>query len=281
MPMNDRRIGSLTIFSAAVLWSFGGLLGKAISLNGLSIAILRGGISALTIGLYRKSWRVHLSRSVLIAGISLSLTTLLYMMANKLTTAANAIVLQYTSPIYIIVFAWIFYKQKPKRDDVIALLFVLFGLLIFFSRELSGGHLLGDALGLLSGLSFAGVFFANKMKDANPVDAVYLGNVLNFLLLPLIFFDDQLYHINAMDITLLLIMGIFQLGIAYILFSKGIQKISATHANIIAIIEPILNPVWVFIFLDELPNAMALMGGAVVLVTILIYNQSQMKKAST
>ncbi len=271
--MTEIRKGSIYIFIAATLWSFGGLLGKAIPLNGLSIAILRGGISALTIALYRKTFRVHLSKSVLIAAIALSLTTLFYMMANKLTTAANAILLQYTSPVYIIFFAWLMYKQKPKRLDIYALIGVFIGMFIFFSRELSSGHLLGDLLGLASGVAFAGVFFANKLPNANPVDAVYLGNVLTFFLLPLVFFDQNLSSMDLQSISLLLIMGVFQLGIAYILFSIGISKVSATSANIIATIEPVLNPIWVFIFLNEVPNPIALLGGCIVLITVLIYNQ--------
>lgn len=271
--MSQIQKGSLYIFIAATLWSFGGLLGKAIPLSGLSIAILRGGISALTIALYRKNWRVHISKSVIIAALSLSLTTLFYMVSNKLTTAANAILLQYTSPMYIILFAWILYKQKPKKSDILALMGVFVGMFIFFSRELSSGHLLGDLLGLASGLSFAGVFFANKLPNANPVDAVYLGNLLTFFLLPLVLLDQQIYTFSLNGLIMLMVMGVFQLGIAYILFSKGIQMISATSANIIATVEPVLNPIWVFIILHETPNPIALLGGGIVLITVLIYNR--------
>ena len=275
--MTEIRKGSLYILIAATLWSFGGLLGKAIPLNGLSIAILRGGISALTIAIYRRSFRVHLSKSVIIAAIRLSFITFFYMLSNKLTTAANAILLQYTSPVYIIFFAWILYKQKPKKLDIYALIGVFIGMSIFFSRELSGGHLVGDLLGLASGVAFAGVFFANKLPNANPVDAVYLGNLFTFFLLPIVFFDSNLYSMNLLSTSLLFIMGIFQLGIAYILFSIGIKHVSATSANIIATIEPVLNPVWVFIFLNEVPHPIALLGGSIVLITVLIYNQASTK----
>lgn len=272
------KSGSFYIFLAATLWSFGGVLGKAIPISGLSIAILRGGISAITIALYRKTFSVHLTRSVLIAALSLSFTTLFYMMSNKLTTAANAILLQYTSPLYIILLAWIIYKQKPTQVDLLALLGVGFGMFIFFSRELSSGHLLGDLLGLLSGLCFAGVFFANKLPNANPVDSVYLGNLLTFFLLPLVFFDQSVYTLDYKGWIMLIIMGVFQLGLAYLLFSIGITKISATSANIIATIEPVLNPVWVFLFIHEVPNPIALLGGVIVLATVIIYNQTLMRK---
>lgn len=270
--MRLKNPGTFYILVGAALWSFGGLLGKLIPFNGLTIAALRGLISAIVIGLYRKSFKVHLSPSVVLAGISLTLTTLLYMLSNKMTTAANAIVLQYTSPIYIIFFSWMIYKQKPKQEDLFALGGVSLGILLFFASGLSAGHLLGDFLGLASGLSFAGVFFANKLPNANPIDAVYLGNVLSILLIPFIFFDPHL-NLEFIPWTLLLVMGIFQLGFGYIFFSKGIQRVSATSASILATLEPILNPIWVFLVMGELPSLLALAGAFLVLLTVTLYNR--------
>lgn len=275
--MNSNNHGTISILIAATLWSFGGLLGKLIPFNGLTIAALRGLISALVIGLYRKSFKVHLSPSVLLASISLTLTTLLYMLSNKMTTAANAIVLQYTSPLYIIFFTWFFNHQKPKRNDIFALVGVFSGILLFFASGLSAGHLLGDFLGLASGLSFAGVFFANKLPNANPIDAVYLGNVLSILLIPFIFFDTHL-SLEPLPWILLILMGVFQLGFGYIFFSKGIQHVSATTASILATLEPILNPIWVFIVLKEIPSPLALFGAFLVLITVTLYNRSITQK---
>lgn len=278
--MKNHHLGPLAIFLAATLWSFGGLLGKLLPISGLSVAILRGGIAALVIALYRRRFLVVITKATVLAGISLALTTLLYMSANKLTTAANAVVLQYTSPIYIILLNYIFLKHKPSKLDLFALVGVFTGLLLFFMDALKAGNLTGDLLALASGLSFSGVFFANKLKGANPIESVYLGNLLSFLLLPLVFLDPQIFTLNLKDILLLLVMGIFQLGIAYILFSIGISRVSATSASIIATIEPILNPVWVFLFLGELPTRNALIGACVVLITVIVYNQIQSRNLS-
>lgn len=239
-------------------------MGKMLPISGLSIAILRGGIAAIIIALYRRKFTVYITKATLFAGISLALTTLLYMSANKLTTAANAVVLQYTSPIYIILLNFMILKIKPSKLDFFALIGVFTGLVLFFIDALKVGNVLGDSLALASGLSFAGVFFANKLKGANPIESVYLGNLLSFILLPIVFFDPQVFLMDGLDLLLLFSMGIFQLGIAYILFSIGISKVSATSASIIATIEPILNPVWVFLLLGEKPSFNALVGANIV-----------------
>jgi len=272
LKMKQRLNGPLSILIGALFWSFGGVLGKLIPWNGLSIAAVRGLIAAITIGIYRHSFKVHWTKPVVLAALSLTFTTLLYMVANKLTSAANAIVLQYTSPIFIIFFAYIFDHKLPKRRDVFALIGVMLGISLFFIQQLKGGNLLGDLIALASGLTFAGVFFANRLPNANPMDANYLGNVMSIALLPLIFFDPNFSFNPSLAWGLIVLMGVVQLGFGYIFFSLGIQHTSATTASIIATLEPILNPIWVFLVIGEMPQPIALLGGLIVLVTVLIYN---------
>lgn len=194
------------------------------------------------------------------------------MVANKMTTAANAIVLQYTSPVFIILLSLFVLKQKPKKRDIFALIGVAFGISLFFYEQFRGGNYLGDILALFSGLSFAGVFFANKLPRASPIDATYLGNLFSVFLLPFVFFDPGFMNFSPLPWVMIAIMGIFQLGFGYIFFSLGIKHTSATTSSIIATLEPILNPIWVFLVLGETPKTLALVGGAIVLVTVVIYN---------
>ncbi len=272
LKMKQRLNGPLSILIGALFWSFGGVLGKLIPWNGLSIAAVRGLIAALTIGLYRQSFKVQLTKPVILAAFSLTFTTLLYMVANKLTSAANAIVLQYTSPIFIILFAYVFDHKLPKKRDVFALVGVMLGISLFFIQQLKGGNILGDLIALASGLTFAGVFFANRLPHANPMDANYLGNVMSLALLPFIFLDPNFHFNPSLSWILIAIMGIFQLGFGYIFFSIGIKHTSATTASILATLEPILNPIWVFLVIGEMPDPLALAGGLIVLLTVLIYN---------
>jgi drug/metabolite transporter (DMT)-like permease len=268
----QQTTGPLWIVLGAVFWSFGGVCAKLIPWSGLTISALRGIIAAIVIGLYRRSFRFKLTKSTLAAAVALNLTTILFMMANKMTTAANAIVLQYTSPVFIILLSAIFLKEKPKKRDIMAVVGTLFGVSLFFLDQLKGGNALGNFVAILSGLAFACVFFSYKLPGANPMDATFLGNVMSLLLLPFVFLDSQLFAHGVTPWLVILFMGVFQLGLGYILFSKGIQHTSATTGSILATIEPILNPIWVFLVVGEQPKPLSLVGGAIVLTTIVIYN---------
>lgn len=271
--MSKSKIGPIYIILAAIFWSFGGLLGKLIPWSGISIAALRGIIAAITIAIYRHSFYFKLNKPILLAGISLTITTILFMIANKMTSAANAIVLQYTSPVFIILLTLIIDKQKPKKRDLFAIFGVLIGISIFFFDQFKSGNYLGDLIALGSGLSFAAVFFANKLPNASPIDATYLGNLLSVLILPFILFDQSFISNQSSMIWLyIFLMGVFQLGFGYIFFSLGIKQTAATTSSIIATLEPILNPIWVFLFLNEVPSSLALLGGIIVLITVSIYN---------
>ncbi len=267
------KSGPLYILLAAIFWSFGGVLNKLIPWSGLSIAAIRSLIAAITIGLYRKSFHFKITPSTVAASICIVITTVLFMMANKLTSAANAIVLQYTSPLFIIILSLFVLKQKPKKRDIFALIGVGLGIGLFFFEQFKGGSILGDLLALASGLTFAGVFFSNKLPGASPIDATFMGNALGVLLIPFLFVDQQFTsHFTFWPIVTILVMGVFQQGCGYIFFSKGIKTTSATSSSIIATLEPILNPLWVFLVIGEMPSPLALVGGAIVLGTVMVYN---------
>ncbi len=257
--------------AAAVFWSFGGVLAKAIPFGGLSIAAVRGVVAGVTIGIYRRSFQFKSNPTTWLAAVALFLTTVLFLIATKLTSAANAILLQYTSLFFIILLNWRVDKQKLGLHDALALLGIGIGMILFFYPQLSRDALIGDGLALLAGLMFALVFYVNKQVNAAPLDSVLMGNLMSVVLIPLIFFDAQVTF-DVMPWMLLLIMGIFQLGFGYIFFALGIEKISATQSNVIATLEPILNPIWVYIFLGEPLTWYALLGGLFVLSSIVFYN---------
>jgi drug/metabolite transporter (DMT)-like permease len=267
------KSGPFYILMAALFWSFGGVLNKLIPWSGLTIAALRSIIAAFTIGIYRKSFHFKVTKSTVLASIAIFLTTVLYMSSIKLTSAANAIVLQYTSPVFIILLSLIVYRQKPKKRDMFAVIGVAIGISLFFFEQFQGGSPWGDILALASGLSFAGVFFANRLQGASPIDSTFMGNLLGIIFIPTIFFDKQfITHQSTLPWVMIIVMGIFQQAGGYIFFSKGIKHTPATTAGIIATLEPILNPIWVFLVIGEFPKPLALVGGMIVLGTVLIYN---------
>lgn len=264
--------GSFLIFVAAVMWSFGGLAAKVLTWNAFTIACIRGLIAFFVILLYRGKTRISFSKSTVLSAVSLTLTTTLFMLANKLTTSANAIVLQYSAPVFILIFSMVFEKTRPSSKDLIAVILTIFGISLFFIDRLQTGYWLGDFVGLLSGVSFAGVFLANRLPKANPMDASLLGNLFSVFLVPFLFFDRNFLTFNQTNWIVILLMGTFQLGIPYILFSLGIKKTKAVKSSIIATIEPILNPIWVFLVIGEIPGVLSLIGGMIVLITIALYN---------
>ena len=264
-------MGPVYIMLATLLWSFAGVAAKYIPWHPLSIACVRGTVAAITIGCVRRRWRVTLTRSTVLAALCMNATTVLFMFSNKMTTAANAIIFQYTAPVYVIIGSILVLKMKARPVDIVTVVLTFGGISLFFLDHLGHGKLLGDLLALASGVTFAGVFFFNSMPDANPQDASFLGCALTALLFPALFFDPMLAS-GPVPWVVAILLGIFQLGFAYFFFAKGVQQTGAVTSSIICTAEPILNPIWVFLVVGELPGPLALVGAAVVVASICFYN---------
>jgi len=196
----------------------------------------------------------------------------LFVFANQLTTAAAAILLQFSAPIFILIINFIFYRSKPKFGESIAVLITILGMLLFFADKLDAGHRLGNILAIVSGLSFAGLFICNKRPDTDPVQSVMLGFIINSIIgLPFVFTDP---NITAAPVAwgFMFLLGIVQVGFAYIFFSIGIKRTSALLACLITALEPILNPIWVLLATGEAPGRFAITGGAIIFITVICYN---------
>lgn len=259
--------GNLYIFITAMLWSMGGLLIKFVPGNPIAINGARSVIALLFFFLYRRSFRIRFNPIVLAAGVCLTLTNVLYVMANKLTTAGNAIVLQYLAPIFVLIWHSIYRKKLPSRQQIFFVLLAFFGMVLFFFDQLDGGKLLGNLLAICAGLAFSGVFFLNSLPNASSEDASMTGFLLSFLLsLP---FLGQLDYANVSADAALLILGVFQVGLAYVFYSKGIRLTSPINASLIGLVETLLNPLWVLLFYGEMPGTFALFGAAVILIAVI------------
>lgn len=269
--MKESR-GPLYIFLAAVLWSFAGIGSKFIPWGPLSIACVRGVIGAAVLGAFNRQWFFKPTRAVWLGALATVSTSVLFMTANKLTTAANAIVLQYIAPAIVILLIALFTRTRPSTRDLVMVGVALCGITLFFLDHLGHGALMGDLLAILSSFTFAMMFFANRLPGANAMQASYLGCGLHALLFPALFFDPQFTLADPRVTVAILLMGALQTGLAYVIFSRGIKQTSAVTASIIAMIEPILNPLWVFLFIGERPSALALAGAAIVIIAMTVYN---------
>ena len=268
----EQRKGLLLIFLASVLFSLGGLLIKVIPWQALTINAWRCGISVCMLLLFAKitHHKLKLTPGVLAGAAAMCLTVSSYALANKLTTAANAILIQFTNPVFVILFLWLFFHEKPKKLDIITCVVVFGGIACFFLDGLSAGNLLGNAVALFSGLCYAWVFLLNKIPGGDPLYSTILGHAMCVLIgLPSAVRETEY---SGPIILCAILMGVFQLGLAYVCFTTGIRTAPPVSASLVSGIEPILNPVLVAIVLGESLSGLALLGGAIVFISIMIYN---------
>lgn len=267
-----KRKGTLCVFLAAVLYSLGGLCIKVIPWNGLSINGARNMVAVVVIGLYLLAThhKPKFNKWVLLGAVSVCGTNTLFSVANKLTTAANTIVLQFTAPVFVILLSILFWRKRPTRLDVGACVLVLAGVVCFFVESLDGGGRLGNILALLSGLSYAGVFLMNDLPDGDPISSVFWGDICSVVIgLP---FLVQETEFTAVAIGSVLVLGVFQVGLAYILMCIGLRTTPAVTAALVSGIEPVLNPLLVAAFYGETVGPLALVGAVIVIASVIGYN---------
>ena len=267
-----RHTAIFMVLAASLCFATGGLFMKLIPWNALAINGARNLIASMVIGIYILAihHRLKCNLTVLLGAVSMAGVTTCYAIANKLTTAGNTIILQYTAPVWIMVMVYLFFGKKPDRTGVISLLIVFAGILCFFFEGLSTGRWLGDLIALLSGIFYAGVFMLNSFEKGDALSSVFFGQLLcGIFLSPLVMKETDF---SVPVLLSVLFLGAVQVGLAYIFFTTGTKYIDPLTASIINALEPILNPVLVAVFYHEKLGTLSLIGAAVVLCGILYYN---------
>ena len=269
---NTRRLGTACVLAASLCFSTGGLLMKLIPWNPLAINGVRNAIAAVVIGLYilAPHHKLKFNPTVLAGAISMAGVTTLYAIANKLTTAGNTIILQYTAPIWIVILMFLFFGQKPDKTSVISILIVFAGILCFFFEGLSTGKWLGDLLALLSGIFYAGVFMLNSFEKGDALSSVFFGQLACGIFLSPLVLRESVF--TAPVLLSVFLLGAVQVGLAYIFFTTGTKYTDPVTASIINALEPILNPILVAVFYGEMLGRLSLVGAVIVLAGILYYN---------
>ncbi|MFM8456643.1 MAG: DMT family transporter, partial [Ignavibacteria bacterium] len=246
-------ISILYLLITAILWSTGGLLIQSIDAHPFAIAGGRSMIAGVLLWVYLRKPRFTFSKAQLAGALFYALTVILFVLANKLTSAANAILLQYTGPIHVALFSWMFLKEKVTKIDWLAIIAVIVGMCLFFMDDISTDGMLGNIVAILAGMSFAGLAISLRMqKDESPLESILLGNIVTGL-----FGFAWLYQsmpMNQDSMIGLLLLGIVQLGIPYILYAKAIQHVTALESILIPVLEPLLNPLWVFLASGIIPG---------------------------
>ncbi len=260
----EQRYATGQLIIAALLWSTAGLLIKHIDWPPLAVAGGRGFFAALFLALTAKRLNFTWSRIQILGGIFYAGCTVCFCVATKLTTAANAILLQYTAPVWIALLGAMVLGERTTRLDWITVVVVIGGMGLFLADGLAVGNLAGDVVALFAGIFFAAMTITLRaQKDGSPLESIILGNALAFVIgLPSIMGAGNL---SLDGWTALIVLGVVQLGFSYRFYARAIKHVTALQAVLIPVLEPLLNPVWVLLLMGEKPTLLALVGGAIVL----------------
>lgn len=272
------RKGLIYISVTAFLWSSSGLFIKVLTLDAFQISFFRSSVAALTLVVitflkYRKITFDFDYRTIL-ASVFYSGILIFFVIANKLTTSANAIFLQFTAPIYLLFLEPLVLKTNFKKRDLITIIICTAGMALFFAEKLEIGSIYGNLIAICAGICFAlfslFIKWKRKLGNSNTIISVIYGNILvSLICLPLIF-DGQMP--TMAQSAVLLYMGAIQIGLSYFIFNIGIKYVSATESLIIAMLEAIFNPIWVFLGVREVPSFNAVTGGLIIFAAIIIHN---------
>ena len=279
MERKGQMRAALMVALAGVCWSFAGVLSRFTDWSSFSLAGFRSIIAILLLGAIRKSFRPRNTLWNWMGALGVASTSTLFMIANKLTSAANAIVLQYAMTAIVIVVQIAFFHVRPRRLDVQAAALVMVGVVLCFCQGLGRGQFLGDMVAFGSAFTWATVFLAARMPGVDSLSYAYQGNLLACLFLLYMPFDPAVAASGASGWLVPTAMGLC-LGLGYVCFALGMRsQLSPTVAAIVANIEPVLNPLWVLIFLGETPGVFSVLGAAVVLITVTAYSLKGAQKS--
>lgn len=269
------------ILIAVLLWSTGGLFIKMTTLDAFSVNAGRSFFAALTVAAFTYKKGLKLDGFTLLTSLLYAGTLSCFVYANKTTTAANAIFLQYTAPIYILILSPFLLREKFHFRDLFTVVLCLAGMSLFFldssgaDTKFASNVFVGNIAALFSGLFF-GLYFVllrhpKSLENKNPSISVFYGNlIIVLLMIPLMLQNPP--SPNSTDIFAILFLGVFQIGISYLLFTYGISAgVRSLDASIIGFVEPLLNPVWVFLILGERPSKWAIIGGAIIIATVALH----------
>ena len=260
--------------AAAVLWSTGGLFIKWTSVSGLELSFGRSLLAAVTVAIFTRHEGFGLNRVTAIASLLYAALLVLFVLATKQTTAANAIFLQYTAPVYLLILEPLIYKEKFRRRDLIVVIACVAGMSLFFVGKLRPQDVTGNLLALASGFCFACYFLLLRHSTARAVNrasSVIYGNLL-VVLLAAPAGISALSGMSAHDAMSIVYLGVVQIGLAYTLFTVAMARgVRSLDAGIVGYIEPVLNPIWVFLVLAERPTKWALVGGAIIVAAVVVH----------
>jgi len=280
--MKNKTKGTIAMLLAALLWSLGGIFIKLVPWNPLAISGARGLIAAFVMFAFMRAKRIKpaVSADSLKIAVSLAGVCATFVAANKLTTAANAIVIQYCAPVYVLLYVALVQKKKLKPFDIVVVPVTILGVALCFIGQIGKGTLAGDLVALVSGFFFAAMFiFSENVTEEARVNGLMQGQLLNALIgLPVLFITRPAF--TAQAVLVVLALGLLQVGLAYVFYAVALQNAPLLTCSLLGVLEPLLNPLWVYLFAGENPGIWSLVGGVVVVGTITLWYVGDAKKSA-
>lgn len=271
--MKQTTKGTIAMIATGLLWSMGGIFIKLVPWNPLAIAGLRGLIGGLVMYVYLRIRGIKpvFNKDTFKIAIALASVCTTFVAANKLTTAANAIVIQYCAPVYVLLYIAFVQKKKLRPLDIAVVPMTILGVSLCFIGQMGKGRIVGDIIAVISGICFAAMFITSEgVSDQTRSSGIMQGQFLTAIIgLPVLFATRPAFTTQA--IIGILVLGIFQIGIAYVLYSIAIKNAPLLTCSLLAVLEPLLNPVWVFLFAGENPGIWSLVGGVIVIAVITLW----------
>jgi drug/metabolite transporter (DMT)-like permease len=267
--MNPRTKSIWLLLLTGLLWSMGGVFIKTNDANPFVISSVRGLVAAVVFfivlrGRPKMTW----SKPQVLGALAYSGVLTSFVLATTLTSAANAILLEYTSPVFVAILGWVILRERLHSYDILAICGVALGMWLLMSGSLSGGHMIGNVIGVGTGICYSVFVICLRMqKDASPYETVFLGNIFTFLIgLPFFFIAPP----ALASMWPVVFLGVFQIAIPYLLLTYASKNAKAIDITLFTILEPLLNPVWVFFYTGENPGGRTIIGGAVLLAVVIM-----------
>ncbi|OHD80972.1 MAG: hypothetical protein A3J97_14840 [Spirochaetes bacterium RIFOXYC1_FULL_54_7] len=270
MRHEKHGLGILALAATAFCWSLAGLFIKLVDWHPFAVAFGRSAIAALFLLAIVRKPRFTFSVAQWGAALGHAATMMLFIYANKTTTSANAILLQYGAPIYTGILGAFILKERPRLEHWLGFLAVAGGMTLFFVGDIGGGSFRGDLAAIISGITFALYFiFMRMQKDGSPLESNILAHLVTAAISLVVSLFLPLPEISIKALAAIAVLGTLQIGLAAVFFSWGIKRVSAVEGILIVGLEPVFNPLWVFLVIGERPGINALAGGVVIILAVI------------
>lgn len=263
--------GRAMMLAAAILWGMAGICVKSITWGPMSQIAARSLLSFLILAAFKRSMKLRFSKQNILGALAMTATGILYVTAITMSTAGTAIVLQYIAPILVLLYYVIFRHRRPTLAEILISALVFVGVFLSFMDDLDMTHVIGNILAILSGFAFAAQIVIMSGSDNDSSDSLMISCLISMVIALPFMLTDKGLSFDSKNIFWVLMLGIFQYGMANVLFGYGIKKVNTIEGSLILTIEPVFNPIPVALLGIEVMGTKAIIGAVIVITGVTVY----------